>query len=72
MSKTHVAENDSDIDAALDAFIAGKKTNPVVSQPSSGVDLFADAQPVQKKKSFLQRLLAHLSNPFSSKRRSLT
>ena len=58
MSKNHVADNQDDIDAALDDFIKHKKTAPVVSTIDNGIDLFgAD----EKKKSFLQRVLSRVT-----------
>lgn len=58
MSKNHVADNQDDLDAALDQFMASKKTNPIIKDSGdSGIDLFSSPQ---KKKSLLQRLLTFL------------
>lgn len=55
MSKTHVDENQDDLDAQLDQFIKTKKVQPAV-QPSASepIDLFGSGP--EKKKTFLQRL----------------
>lgn len=58
MSKTHFQDNQDDIDAELDAYIQNKKVTPVVASADQGIDLFGS--PSQKKKPFLQRLLASL------------
>lgn len=59
MSKTHESDN-IDLDNALDAFIANKKVQPVVSSSGDGVDVFGSTP--EKKKSFLQRIMGLFSN----------
>lgn len=54
MSKTHDTDN-TDLDSALDAFLAQKKVQPVVSSSGDGVDIFGST--AEKKKSFLQRIM---------------
>lgn len=58
MSKNHVQQNQDDLDAELDQFLATKKVTPVVSSASEGINLFGSTP--EKKKNLLQRLLAFL------------
>lgn len=59
MSKNHVADNQDDIDAALDDFIKNKKTAPAVSTIENGIDLFGSDE---KKKPFLQRIISRITS----------
>lgn len=61
MSKTHVTENQDDLDAQLDQFIKTKKIQPVVQHASEPIDLFGNG--AEKKKTILERLL-NLFNQF--------
>lgn len=55
MSKTHIDDNQDDLDAQLDQFIKTKKVQPAVQQSASEpIDLFGSGP--EKKKTFLQRL----------------
>lgn len=56
MSKTHLDESPDDINSALDDFIANKRTKPVATQPSAGVDLFGGSDQ-KKKRSLRQRII---------------
>lgn len=61
MSKTHDSDVNDDLDAQLDAFIATKKTKPVVTSASQPINLFGSGNVKKKTKmSLLQRLKAHL------------
>lgn len=59
MSKNHVADNQDDIDAALDDFIKNKKIAPRVSTIENGIDLSGSDE---KKKPFLQRIISRITS----------
>jgi hypothetical protein len=63
MSKTHLTDQDDDLEA-LQQFIKNKQVKPVVTSASEGIDLFRTSEPEKKKLIPFRQRLINLLNRF--------